>query len=368
MAIFNTVYGGGYKTFTISWEEKSDMSSGWTYSDSAAWLTAGSSAFDDFFWYYPCLVNSSWVETAKLSPNDFSKDTDWNSVNITSGDNVMIAFPRRWIKLSKSWSIVTLSITNGENKSWFTYYAHSRWTFDNIVSKDIFYLWAYKWYVNNNILKSWSWKTPTWNKNMWNFISYARANDSNSWDAWYEITWFYQYSFIQALYMMKYGNPNSQSVIWQWYYWLWQTTWYNNTLWMNGVSNNRVKLFWLEDFWWNLCEWQWGYCVSSSTIYTALSWFVGNVKTTSPYQSTWKSCWWWTVMASINGTELSMFTASSWNSTANTYYCDTFSPTTGWIVNHWWANHWDAVWIFFAQNGFNSSNAFNDIWARLMYL
>ena len=58
------------RTFTISYTEKSDMSSWWTYSDDAAWLTAGSTAFDEFFWYSAVKLNSSWGEQQKWNKSD----------------------------------------------------------------------------------------------------------------------------------------------------------------------------------------------------------------------------------------------------------------------------------------------------------
>ena len=107
----NQVRPNNPKTFTISWTEWSNMSSGWTYSDDAAWLTAGDTAFDKFFWYSAVRLNTSWEETAEVTqttPWQLDLSQLWT---LTSGDNVMIKFPRLWIKMSKSGSVVTLSIT-----------------------------------------------------------------------------------------------------------------------------------------------------------------------------------------------------------------------------------------------------------------
>ena len=131
------------KTFTISWEEKSDMSSWWTYSDDAAWLTAWDTAFDKFFWYYGCRLDWSWNETAVITQEDswWAGKLDITQLwTLTSWDNVMIKFPVRWIKMSKSWSVVTLSITEDPNGDGYQYYAFN----DHWVRKDSLYLWAYK--------------------------------------------------------------------------------------------------------------------------------------------------------------------------------------------------------------------------------
>ena len=222
MPIINMVYKKKkekYKTFTISWTEQSNMSSGWTYSDDAAWLTAGSTAFDEFFWYSAVRLNSAWVETAEVkqaTPWQLNLSQLWT---LTSGDNVMIKFPRLWIKMSKSGSVVTLSITDNPNAEadGFQYYAHSRWTLSSPVKKDALYLWAFKACNSSNVLKSWSWQSPVVTITQQNCINYARANDGNTGSAGYDMIGFYQREFINALYMMKYWNPDSQSVIWRWY-------------------------------------------------------------------------------------------------------------------------------------------------------
>ena len=138
------------RTFTITRTEKSDMSSWWTYSDDAAWLTAGDGAFDDFFWYSAVLLNTSWVETAEMTQSWWVFTGAMTTLgNITSGDNVMIKFPARWIKMTKSWSVVTLSITDDLTKEseWYQYYAFQTWTLASPWTiKDKFYLGAYKWY------------------------------------------------------------------------------------------------------------------------------------------------------------------------------------------------------------------------------
>ena len=334
MAIFNTVYGGPvYKTFTISWEEKSDMSSWWTYSDDATWLTAGSTAFDEFFGYSAVRLNSSGVETAEIKQTtpwqlDFSQL--WT---LTSGDNVMIKFPRLWIKMSKSWSIVTLSITNNPSADGYQYYAHSRWTLSSPIKKDALYLWAFKACNSSNVLKSWSWQSPVASITQANSITYARANDGNTGSAGYDIIWYYQRQFINALYMMKYGNPNCQSVIWRWY-----TGWsakvntgwtVSQTLATYGTTSatQQVKLFWLEDWWGNIHEWIGWMCTDGNkNLWTALSWFVWDIKTSSPYENTGTTIQItsWNDLSSIVWSNKWLFapTATVRNSNYDTYYCD----------------------------------------------
>lgn len=239
-----------YRTFTISWEEKSDMSSWWTYSDDATWLTAGSSAFDTFFWYSGVRLNSSWTETAEITQTQswWGWKLDITQLwTLTSGDNVMIKFPRRWIKMTKSWSVVTLSITNEENKAWYSYIPFTRGT----TVKDNLYIGAYALSSGDVSL---SWKTPLW---MTSPINYYNNIITTYWGNWYSMIGIYQRWYICALYFMKYGNPDSRTVIWPWRVSggsLATTGGTNsqiNATYWTSSNTSQIKLFWIEDFRWN---------------------------------------------------------------------------------------------------------------------
>ena len=122
-----------WDTITVSWTETSDTSQfNPVWSDWAAWVTAWDTRFDQRFGYSGVRLSTAWVETA-----DITQEESWWAWNLditrlwtlTSGNNVMIKFPVRWIKMSKSWSTVTLSMTKALNKTWYQYYAFNRnWT------------------------------------------------------------------------------------------------------------------------------------------------------------------------------------------------------------------------------------------------
>ena len=368
------------RTFTISRTEKSNMSSGWTYSDDAAWLTAWDTAFDEFFWYYGCRLNASGVETAKITQEEswWAWKLDITQLwTLTSGDNVMIAFPVMWIKMSKSWSTVTLSITKELNKDWYQYYAHSTWTLSNPwTPQDVFYLGAYKWYSDSSVIKSWSGKSPTVSQTQATFITRAKANGS-----WYNIIGFYQRMFVNWLYMMKYGNPNSQSVVWNWYVgWSAKV----NTGWTNSQTNAtygttsttvQAKLFWLEDWWGNIHEWIGWICTDGSkNLWTALSWFVWDIKTTSPYENTgttiqhtgsyynlssivWSNKWLFAPTATVS------------NSNYDTYYCDyanVYASRLARAGGDWSGGSSGGAFRLDVRQ--SASDAYANVGARLMYL
>ena len=137
--------------------------------------------------------------------------------------------------------------------------------------------------------------------------------------------------YVNALYMMKYWNPDCQSVIWRWY-----TGWSakRSTGWTNSQTNAtygttsttvQAKLFWLEDWWGNVHEWIWWvYTDWNKNLCVQLSWYSGAV---SGWENTWS-----TIQTTWSGYDLSSIawnnkvlfwpSATVNNSSYNTYYCD----------------------------------------------
>ena len=370
------------RIFTISWTEQSNMSSWWIYSDDATWLITGSTAFDEFFWYSAVRLNTSGVETAEVTqttPWQLDLSQLWT---LTSGDNVMIKFPRLWIKMSKSGSVVTLSITNNPDAEadWFQYYAHSRWTLSSPTKKDALYLWAFKACNSSNVLKSWSWQSPAASITQQNCINYARANDGNTGSAGYDIIGFYQREFINALYIMKYWNPNSQDVIWRWYV-AWSaavntggTVSQTSATYWTTSSTQQIKLFWLEDLWGNIYEYIGWMCTDGSkNLWTALSWFTWSVTTSSPYENTGTTIQTtsWYNISSIVWSNKWLFattaTVSNWN--YNTYYWDATGVNASrltYVGGDWAAGSLAGVFYFYVYPSASFTNA--GVGARLMYL
>lgn len=270
-------------TFTVTWEEKADATQ-WTnvYSDDAEGLTAWSTDFDAFLWYSAVLLDDTGTEVAEVTQAESwwpwkldisllaAKGIIDGSSNSTN--NVMIKFPRRWIKMSRNWNFVTLSITRERNKTWYQYYAFN----DNWVTKNALYIGAYQWYTDNNTkLRSISWTTPDlWTTSLSTYVT--AANNMGTW--YHEVTW-YARQLLNAYYKMKYDSPDSQAMIGIWYLGSTaQTTWTTNSIsnstWATDTTNTwRIKLFGLEDWRWNsrdVLEW----CKSSwsTTIYTSSTW------------------------------------------------------------------------------------------------
>ena len=374
---------GGYKTRTVKWSETSTPSSAFVdYEDDAEWMTQWSSDWDTIFGFEWVRLTASWKETWKVDLTNMSSES-----GLTSWDNVMVKFPIRWIKMSKSWSTVTLSITNNPNAEdeWFQYFAHSRWTLSNPIKKPAFYMWVYEWSVSSSVLKSLSGATvytkDNGNATMQDFINFARANDNNDWSAWYDIIWFYQRMYINALYMMKYCNLNSQATIWQWIVsWSKQASWWSNaTAWHTGGdtswTTSAMKLFWIENWWWNVSEWLGWLCTDwSKNLWTALSGFVWDIKTTSPYENTWTAIshtWSYYCLSSIAWNNKAMFAplATVNNSNYNTYYSDNASVNASRLARTGGSYGYGAsAGAFYLNVDDSASNSYANIGSRLMFL
>lgn len=225
-----------------------------TYADDAVGMTKGSSEWDDIFGYRPCIMKDGVVQ-GYLNPNDFTKYEDGSPAPITDTDyDVMIEFPRMGLDISTSDKIITIKLTDAKNDSNFQYLAHKRGS----IQKDYFYLGAYTATDSTHGLGSNSGLAPMVNLSITEFINYAHEHYSGG--SGYEIMAFYQWTYVQALYVMKYGNLNSQEALGQGYVngSAVQTTGGTNTQGMcygnPNSGTDRMKLFGLEDLWGNVYQ------------------------------------------------------------------------------------------------------------------
>ena len=253
-----------YRIMTVQIDtSNSDPETSLTYADDAIGMTPGDSAWDTFFGHYPVLFKNG-AEVGKLNPNNFNQYRSGLEADITSGDSgdVMIAFPRRGIKIFTNGNILTISMTDNPNDPNFTYYAHSRGN----IYKDKFYLGAYKGYVLDNKIRSLSGKEIDREQSCATCREQAQNNGQN-----YELSGFYQLVFRQCMYILKYKYLDSQLAVGMGYVDITHTepiptggteSWgmdcelikITNSTYLTD-QNHHMKLFGLEDFWGNIYEW-----------------------------------------------------------------------------------------------------------------
>ena len=236
-----------------------------SYADDATTMSSGLNSADwkTFFGYRPCIMSNGSV-VAYLNENNFAVDENGNSVNISSGspNDVMIEFPRRGIKISKSGKVVTVSMTDAPNDPDFKYYAHQRGS----VNKDYFYLGAYDASKQYNsgmyMIRSVTGMLTCSGMSISDMVEGASLNGSG-----YGCIGYYQWLYVQVMYVLQfrgnldsqravgYGNSNSGDEL---------QTGRSNTKGMNYADNTVVKLFGLEDIWGNVYQFVNNFAVSNS--------------------------------------------------------------------------------------------------------
>lgn len=296
-----------------------------SYADDATSMTAKSSAWDEFFGHYPVLF-ANGAETVKLNPNNYAQDINGSSVDITSGNagDVMVAFPRRGLKLSTSedGNTLTISFTNAQDDNNFKYYAHQR----GDTGFSTFYMGAYDGYVDSNgKLRSLSGKTPAAYKAIGAFRTAAQANGSG-----YEQFCFFQLLYLQCMYIMKYKSLNGQTALGNGYVSssnsapLTTGTLNTNGLDYGSTANQTttMKFAGIENFWGNILKWTDG-CVTNShrTILTTTTGFNDSgsnyeFSTTGPTSDTYG------YMITPQGTSEAGFVIKTKGGNDSTYFSD----------------------------------------------
>ena len=363
--------GGLTGTYTVLLDLNNNDPTSWaTYADDAVGMEAGSADWDLFFGHYPCILTNG-VEGDKLDPTDFSKTASGSSAPITTlGNDVMICFPKRGIKIEQSGSTLSVSMTTEENKSGYSYKAHSY----KGVAKDRFYLGAYKGYVSSNKLYSVSGQTPSASITIGNFRSYAQARGTG-----YEQSAYYQLIFRQVMYLLKYKGQNAQIAVGRGFVdgnsAIYGACGYTNNKgmdWGESTGKYPMKLFGLEDFYGNIYEFIDGIYSNSNRSLLAAD---GNYNDTgSGYitiSSATASSNWSEYMRYPVGTNDGGFAPLVSNTdkgSATTYFCDyayVGADRLAYFGGSW--SYGDRAGVFRLDVGPSASDAAANYGARLMF-
>ena len=236
-----------------------------------------------------------------------------------------------------------------------------------------FYLGAYKGYVSSNNLYSTSGQTPTGNITIGNFRTYAQARGTG-----YEQSAFFQLTFRQVMYLLKYKGQNAQIAVG---YGLFDgSTSFRATGgtnqhgmdWGENAGIDQMKLFGLEDFYGNLYEYVDGiWSNSNRLIYVA----DGNYNDTgSNYTSAGTTSLNYNpngYMRYPNGTNLAGFTPKS-NSmgSATSYFCDypVLEPLSVAFFGSIWSESTRSGVFALDVDRSKPSSVNSQICSRLMYL
>ena len=294
-----------------------------TYADDAAGMTKGSADWDDFLGYYPVLLDASGNELGKLNPNNYAQYEDGTSapINVLGSYDVMVAFPKRGLKISTENNKVSVSMTDDPDNADFKYYAHSYGAYNNC---DVVYVGAYKASVSNNKLYSCSGQSPLVSQTIGTFRTYANNRGTG-----YEQMTFYVRTYLCCAYILRFGNLNSQAAVGQGYV---NASAKTNTGATNAQGMNygttsqttQIKCLGIEDLWGNVFEWVDGIFSSSTrNILTAI--YNKNMNDTgSGYQDNGQgaSSDIGNYMSKPQGTTEKGFVAKEVSGSASTYFCD----------------------------------------------
>ena len=372
--------GSTYKKMTVKLDlSNSNPATCCTYADDAEEMTPGSDEWDAFFGHYPVML-SGGVEGQRLNKFNFGLHEDGTAADITSGSegDVMIAFPRRGLKISTLGNIVTVSITDNPADTNFEYLAHRRGN----TLKDVFYLGAYKGYEQSSKLRSLSGKAPTSNKTIGAFRTLARANgaaDGNG-GSGYDQSGFFQLTYRQAMYLLKYKSLESQVAVGRGYVdtgvssstYHAASTGGTNTKGMDygeTTGLQQMKLFGIEDFWGNIHEFIDGLvCNANYHILTATENFND---TGSGYEDQGQGA---TAnignyMSKPQGTTKTGFIAKEVSGSASTYFCDyanLYTSSLPYFGGSWGYASYAGAFRLYVNT--SASSVYPDIAARLMYL
>lgn len=361
----------GPRTMTARFDlSNSDPAQWGEYLDDAVNMTAGSAEWDAFFGHYPAMIKNGAI-VGELDPSQgYAKYTDGTTADITSGTDgdVMIVFPRRDLRIWKDNEYLYVSMTGKLDKADYDHYAHKYKGNDC----DWFALGRYKGYYDGTKLRSLSGQTPSVDIAIGNFRTYAQAGGTG-----YEQSAFYQLTYRQAMYMLKYLGQNAQIAIGRGYVdgnSAAHITGGTDTLGMDyGETTGKVQcsLFGLEDFWGNVYEFIDGiYSNSSRQLLVA----DGNYNDTgSGYTDAGAPSFSYNIsgfMKDTNGTSIAGFTLSSATyGTSSTYFCDSANVNANRFAQFggFWADA-DAAGVFRLREDRATTSAGSGTGSRLMYI
>ena len=329
--------------------------------------TAGSADYDDYlFNFYPCTLNADGVETGRVNKNNFARYENGTEVPaMKTGDNLMIAFPRRGIKITRVDNKIQVYMTKGLHKPGFTYYAHTAQETSTV--KLSLYIAAYKAYAHSDgKLHSWRQVTPSTGSTLASFESQAQSIGTG-----YHILGFHQLTYLQVMYLLKYRHLNAQAAIGRGF--VDENTGSIKTggadtkgmTYGESTGKQQMKLFGIEDFWGNVYEWVRGVRTGNAREYIITNPRNGAEETIGYDTAIDVDGYTTSVVGSAKGGFLPTVAGGS----ATTYYCDAGYRTTNsiFIFGGAW-NKGSGVGAFSSAVYIKPDTTGADVGARLMKL
>lgn len=290
------------------------------------------STFDNFYPYSKMkrVVLKNGIEQYELDFNDSTKKATGGTSVLTGADgDVMVRIPKFYCDIKKVGQGIRYRIFTYENPTKTLPLGLEPHPLFKDSGRDKYYTGAYKGYVESNVLRSISGKSPTVNKTKANFLDYARQGRDNK----YNITSINELSAITILYLIEFADWNSQKLLGQGRS---NTSSLSSTGSTNALgsrsgrisnddSNGNVSYRGIEDIFGNIWSFVVGILLVDNGYYytgepehfdnkTNMSFINGNPITTDGYI---------TRMEYLDGIE-HLFIPSEVGGSSSTYYCDNF--------------------------------------------
>ena len=270
----------------------------------------------------PCLLKNGVVQ-CYLNKNNYTKDINGNTVDITSGSSgdVMVEIPKMGYSIVRTGNYLDVKVTKDLGVPNFSYKAFTR---DTEGDRDKLYISAYLGYYDTAKLRSLSGKTPTTNQTIGTFRTQAQANGTG-----YDLMAFYPLTLLQCLFIIQYKNLDSQTALGRGYVdsnTASITTGNTNTKGMNfGETTGKLqtKFLGIEDFWGNLYYWIDGLVSDASwNICTATKSFNDTGSGYSVYSSGLSANTNGYINKSQGTNDMGFNIKDKTSGSATTYYCD----------------------------------------------
>ena len=250
-----------------------------------------------FFMPRPCMLKSDGTVDYYLDPTDYSKKMDGTASDIanTSYDgNVMLEFPKIWVKRTEDANYYYTYIADNQKDSDYKCYANMDATGAEI---DHFYVAAYDGCVVSSKLRSLSGQTPGNTIAGSTFITNALANNPSSDYArggWYISQWCDR-ALINDLLILIGKSTNVKETFGFGHYEggtsassLKQTGTLNDKglFYGKNVSGYAVKVFGIENYWGNMWKFYAGLMANGTSVYAKMTWNTADGSSGTGYGTT----------------------------------------------------------------------------------
>lgn len=342
------------------------------YMDDAAGMEKGSSDWDTmpiFNEIKPCTFVNGAVNYY-LDPNNFALKADGSAAALdgTDGD-VMIEFSKFAYRLYRDGDYLYVSITNdpdlvaSDNR--FQYYAFSR---DAVGDIDKMYIGAFKGWVGTDgkLHSVVNGENPTGNISLNDSVFMAEQNGED-----YSIMNYGQLVALQCLFLIKYGNLNSQAALGKGLTEADAIVPMGETIdkgmYYGSITDGTVQMKFagIEDLWGNLAEW----CEGFVTDDTTSNYMITYGEETMTVSSGLTEASNYGFNSKVLGNTQSGFTATEFNGDATTYYADYswFAPSCVLSFGAYWGLGADGG-FFYLYADCSADDAYSAFGARLTYL